>query len=93
MDENVIQKVKCLYRHKLIHHIISQGVDKKLTELNLKDVLFSLACTWSSVSPIPIELSWKKLWPMMNASSKETEEWDAEDNLPIADWLQKEDSR
>lgn len=30
----------------------------------------------------------EKLWPTVKASSQETEEWDAEDNLPITDRLQ-----
>lgn len=90
MDQNVIQKVKSLYKSKLLFHIISQGGDIKqsLKELNLKDVVFSVAHAWSSVSPNLIQSSWKNLWPTMNALSQETEEWDTEDNLPITDWLQ-----
>ncbi|XP_015187494.1 PREDICTED: jerky protein homolog-like [Polistes dominula] len=92
MDQNVIQKVESLYKNKLLIHIISQDGDitQSLKELNLKDVVFSLAHAWKSVSSDLIQSSWKKLWPTMNVVSEteETEEWDPEDNLPITDWLQ-----
>lgn len=90
MDQNVIQKVRFLYRNKLLLHIISKGGDIKqcLQEFNLKDVVFSLAHAWSSVSPTLIQTSWAKLCPTVNASSHQTEEWDAQNNLSFADWQQ-----
>lgn len=92
MDQNVIQKIKSLYKNKLLIHIISEDGDvtQSLKGLNLKDVVFSLAHAWNSVSPNLIQSSWKKLWPTMNdvSETEETNEWDTEDNVPIADWVQ-----
>uniref|UniRef100_A0A2A4K1H2 HTH CENPB-type domain-containing protein n=1 Tax=Heliothis virescens TaxID=7102 RepID=A0A2A4K1H2_HELVI len=92
MDQNVIQKVKSLYKIQLLIHIISQNGDitQSLKGLNLKDVVFSLAHSWNSVSSNLIQSSWKKLWPTMNdvLKTEVTDEWDPEDNLPITDWLQ-----
>lgn len=53
MDQNIIQKIKSLYKNKLLIHIISQDGDitQSLKGLNLKDVVFSLAHAWRSVSP------------------------------------------
>ncbi|KAH9628495.1 hypothetical protein HF086_017321 [Spodoptera exigua] len=57
--------------------------------MNLKDVVFSLAHAWKSVSSNLIQSSWKKLWPTMNdvSETEEADEWDPEDNVPIVDWL------
>ncbi|CAG5048130.1 unnamed protein product [Parnassius apollo] len=91
MDQNVIQKIKSLYKNKLLIHIISQDGDitQSLKGMNLKDVVFSLAHAWKSVSSNLIQSSWKKLWPTMNdvSETEETDEWDPEDNMPIVDWL------
>uniref|UniRef100_A0AAR5PG40 VWFC domain-containing protein n=1 Tax=Dendroctonus ponderosae TaxID=77166 RepID=A0AAR5PG40_DENPD len=52
---------------------------QSFNELNLKDVVFSLASS-----------SWRKSWPTINAVSEteERQQRDPEDNLPIADSLQ-----
>ncbi|KAK9873154.1 hypothetical protein WA026_021387 [Henosepilachna vigintioctopunctata] len=92
MDQNVIQKIKSLYKNKLLIHIISQDGDvtQSLKGLNSKDVVFSLAHAWNYVSPNLIQSSWKNLWPTMNdvSETEETNEWDTEDNVPIADCVQ-----
>ncbi|XP_013167850.1 PREDICTED: jerky protein homolog-like [Papilio xuthus] len=93
VDQNVIQKIKYLYKNKLLIHIISQygDITQSLQGLNLKDVVFFLAHAWDSVSFNLIQSSWKKLWPTMNYVSikkEETDEWDPEDNVPVAEWLQ-----
>ncbi|XP_056639744.1 jerky protein homolog-like [Diorhabda sublineata] len=85
-DKNVIQKIKSLYKNKLLIHIISHDGDvtQSLKGLNLK------VDAWKSVSLNLIQSSWKKLWPTMIdvSETEETNEWDTEDDVPIADWVQ-----
>ncbi|XP_050545073.1 jerky protein homolog-like [Daktulosphaira vitifoliae] len=67
MDQNVIQTVKMHYKKSLLYKVLSTDdcVMKSLKEINLKDVVFSLANAWSNVSKKVIVCSWKNLWPNM----------------------------
>uniref|UniRef100_A0A2H8TNS6 Jerky-like n=1 Tax=Melanaphis sacchari TaxID=742174 RepID=A0A2H8TNS6_9HEMI len=67
MDQNVIQAVKMHYKKSLLYKVLSKDdcVIKSLKEINLKDVVFSLANAWSNVSKKMIVCSWKNLWPNM----------------------------
>ncbi|GBN77171.1 hypothetical protein AVEN_210423-1 [Araneus ventricosus] len=66
MDQNVIQNIKLRYRKLLLTTILNdplhnENLGKKQTNVNLKDVVFSLT-TWASVSTLLIK-SWKNVLP------------------------------
>ncbi|GBN54493.1 hypothetical protein AVEN_105280-1 [Araneus ventricosus] len=70
MDQNVIQNIKLGYRKLLLTTILNDplqnenlGKKQKKTNVNLKDVVFSLANCWASVSTLLINKSWKNLLP------------------------------
>ncbi|GBM17409.1 hypothetical protein AVEN_119451-1 [Araneus ventricosus] len=67
MDQNVIQNIKLSYRKLLLTTILNdplqnENLEKTHTNVNLKDVVFSLA-NWASVSTLLINKSWKNLLP------------------------------
>ncbi|GBO34096.1 hypothetical protein AVEN_138613-1 [Araneus ventricosus] len=67
MDQNVIQNIKLRYRKLLLTTILNyplhnENLEKTLRNVNLKDVVFSLA-NWASVSTLLINKSWKNLLP------------------------------
>ncbi|GBM88355.1 hypothetical protein AVEN_199342-1 [Araneus ventricosus] len=77
MDQYVIQNVKLGYRKLLLTNILNdpvhnENLEKKLTNVNLKNVVFSLANCWASVSKLLINKSWKNLLP--NFIDSEVEE-------------------
>ncbi|GBL77436.1 hypothetical protein AVEN_41832-1 [Araneus ventricosus] len=66
MDQNVIQNIKLGYRKLLLTNIVNdpvhnENLEKTLKNVNLKDVVFSLANCWASVSTLLINKSWKNL--------------------------------
>ncbi|GBO41507.1 hypothetical protein AVEN_31007-1 [Araneus ventricosus] len=68
MDQNVIQNIKLGYRNLLLTTILNdplqnENLEKTHTNVNLKDVVFSLANCWASVSTLLINKSWKNLLP------------------------------
>ncbi|GBO17361.1 hypothetical protein AVEN_123255-1 [Araneus ventricosus] len=68
MSQNVIQNVRLGYLKLLLENILNdpvhnENVEKILTNLNLKDVVFSLANCWAYVSTLLINKSWKNLLP------------------------------
>ncbi|GBL96827.1 hypothetical protein AVEN_118950-1, partial [Araneus ventricosus] len=68
MDQNVIQNIKLGYRKLLLTTILNdplhnENLEKTQTNVNLKDVVFSLANFWASVSTLLINKSWKNLLP------------------------------
>ncbi|GBN94467.1 hypothetical protein AVEN_240137-1 [Araneus ventricosus] len=76
MDQNVIQNIKLRYRKLLLTTILNdplhnENLEKTQTNVNLKDVVFSLA-NWSSVPTLLINKSWKNLLP--NFIDSEAEE-------------------
>ncbi|GBN70224.1 hypothetical protein AVEN_145464-1 [Araneus ventricosus] len=76
MDQNVIQNIKLGYRKLLLTTILNnslrnENLEKTQTNVNLKDVVFSLA-NWASVSTLLINKSWKNLLP--NFIDSEVEE-------------------
>ncbi|GBM95097.1 hypothetical protein AVEN_195535-1 [Araneus ventricosus] len=76
MDQNVIQNIKLGYRELLLTTILNdpvhnENLEKTQTNVNLKDVVFSLA-NWASVSTLLISKSWKNLLP--NFIDSEVEE-------------------
>ncbi|GBM45289.1 hypothetical protein AVEN_36648-1 [Araneus ventricosus] len=77
MYQNVIQNIKLGYR-KLLHTNIlndpvhNKSLEKTLKNVNLKDVVFSLANCWASVSTLLINKSRKYLLP--NFIDSEVEE-------------------
>nr|CAD7393898.1 unnamed protein product [Timema cristinae] len=87
--QKIVEHVKTMesgpVKRKILR--VANLIKQLFKELNLKDVVFAHAHSWDSISPNLIQSSWKKLWPRMN-TSQETEEWAAEEDLPIADWLQ-----
>ncbi|XP_045499486.1 jerky protein homolog-like [Colias croceus] len=89
INQNVIQRIHCSYKNKLLIHIISQDGDiaQIIEEFNLKDAVFSLAQAWESISPDLIQSSLRELWPTMNAVSV-MEHFEPEDNIPTAYWLE-----
>ncbi|GBL96033.1 hypothetical protein AVEN_199990-1 [Araneus ventricosus] len=67
MDQNVIQNIKLGYRKLLLTTILNdplhnENLEKTQTNVNLKDVVFSLA-NWASASTLLINQSWKNLLP------------------------------
>ncbi|GBO32702.1 hypothetical protein AVEN_69859-1 [Araneus ventricosus] len=67
MDQNVIQNIKLGYRKLLLTTILNdplydENLGKTQPNVNLKDVVFSLA-NWTSVSTLLINKSWKNLLP------------------------------
>lgn len=67
MDQNVIQSVKMHYKKSLLYNVLSkdQSVIKSLKDINLKDVVYSLANAWVNLGEKVIICSWKNLWPNM----------------------------
>ncbi|GBO36832.1 hypothetical protein AVEN_37881-1 [Araneus ventricosus] len=78
MDQNVIHNIKLRYRKLLLTTILNdplsanENSEKTQTNVNLKDVVFSLANCWASVSTLLINKSWKNLLP--NFIDSEVEE-------------------
>ncbi|GBN40668.1 hypothetical protein AVEN_128612-1 [Araneus ventricosus] len=77
MDQNVIQNIKLGYSKLLLttilnDHLHNENLEKTQTNVNLKDVVFSLANCWASVSTWLINKSWKNLLP--NFIDSEVEE-------------------
>ncbi|GBO38008.1 hypothetical protein AVEN_61865-1 [Araneus ventricosus] len=59
MDQNVIQNIKLGYRKLLLTNILNdpvhnENLEKTLTNVHLKDVVFSLANCWTFVSTLLI---------------------------------------
>ncbi|GBN29371.1 Jerky -like [Araneus ventricosus] len=76
MDQNVIQNIKLVYRKLLLtnilnDHVHNENLEKTLKNVNLKDVVFSLA-NWASASTLLINNWWKNLLP--NFIDSEVEE-------------------
>ncbi|GBO36755.1 hypothetical protein AVEN_183762-1 [Araneus ventricosus] len=68
MDQNVIRNIKRGYRKLLLTNILidpvhNENLEKTLKNVNLKDVVFSLANCWASVSILLINNWWKNLLP------------------------------
>ncbi|GBL91171.1 hypothetical protein AVEN_233197-1 [Araneus ventricosus] len=66
MDQNVIQNIKLGYLKLLLTSILNdparnENLEKTLKNVNLRDVAFSLANCWASVSTLLINKSWKNL--------------------------------
>ncbi|GBM71420.1 hypothetical protein AVEN_129050-1 [Araneus ventricosus] len=77
MGQNVIPNIKLGYRKLLLTNILNDPVhnessEKTLKNVNLKDVAFSLANCWASVSTLLINKSWENLLP--NFIDSEVEE-------------------
>ncbi|GBN15892.1 hypothetical protein AVEN_144700-1 [Araneus ventricosus] len=77
MDQNVIQNIKLGYRKLFLKNILNdpvhnENLEKTLKNVNLKDVVFSLAICWASVFTLLINKSWKNLFP--NFIESEVEE-------------------
>ncbi|GBN77059.1 hypothetical protein AVEN_243952-1 [Araneus ventricosus] len=77
MDQNVIQNIKLGYRKLLLTTILNdppqnENLEKTQTNVNLKDVMFSLANCWAFMSTLLINKSWKNLLP--NFIDSEVEE-------------------
>ncbi|GBM44449.1 hypothetical protein AVEN_184669-1 [Araneus ventricosus] len=67
MNQNVIQNIKLGYRKLLLTTILNdplhnENLEKTQTNVNLKDVVFSLV-NWASVSTLLINKSWKNVLP------------------------------
>ncbi|GBM88334.1 hypothetical protein AVEN_196972-1 [Araneus ventricosus] len=77
MDQNVILNIKLGYRKLLRTNILNDPVHnenlekKTLKNVNLKDVVFSLANFWASVCTLLINKSWKDLLPNFIGSEVE----------------------
>ncbi|GBO18913.1 hypothetical protein AVEN_261345-1 [Araneus ventricosus] len=68
MDQNVIQNIKLVYRKLLLTNILNdpvhnENLEETLKNVNLKDVVFSLANCWASMSILLINNWWKNLLP------------------------------
>lgn len=68
MDQNVIQAIKMQYKKSLLYTVLSKddSVIKSLNQVNLKDVVFSLANAWENLNKKVIVCSWANLWPNMD---------------------------
>ncbi|GBN37209.1 hypothetical protein AVEN_20491-1 [Araneus ventricosus] len=87
MDQNVIQNIKLGYRKLLLTTILNdplhnENLEKTQTNVNLKDVVFSLANCWASVSTLLINKSWKNLLP--NFIDSEVEEHVQTEEIQLA---------
>ncbi|GBM05691.1 hypothetical protein AVEN_123825-1 [Araneus ventricosus] len=77
IDQNVIRNIKLGYRRLLLTNILNdpvhnENLEKTLKNVNLKDVVFSLANCWAFVSTLLINKSWTNLLP--NFIDSEVEE-------------------
>ncbi|GBM72615.1 hypothetical protein AVEN_87965-1 [Araneus ventricosus] len=77
MDRIVIQNIKLGYRKLLLTNILNapvhnENLEKTLKNVNLKDVVFSLAICWAAVSTLLFNKSWKNSLP--NFIDSEVEE-------------------
>ncbi|XP_046145336.1 jerky protein homolog-like [Osmia bicornis bicornis] len=65
MDQGIIAKLKCLYRHKTLRKTITYpcGISKFQKQFTLKDCIEILHESWSEVSANNIINSWKKIIP------------------------------
>ncbi|GBM93418.1 hypothetical protein AVEN_160680-1 [Araneus ventricosus] len=68
MDQNVIQNIKLGYRKLLLTNVLcdpvyNENLEKTLQNVNLKDVVFSLANCWASVSTLLFNKLQKNLLP------------------------------
>ncbi|GBN33835.1 hypothetical protein AVEN_94147-1 [Araneus ventricosus] len=77
LDQNVIQNIKLGYRKLLLTTILNdplhnENLEKAKTNVNLKDVVFSLANCWASVSTLLVNKLWKNL--LSNFIDSEVEE-------------------
>ncbi|GBN43906.1 hypothetical protein AVEN_21982-1, partial [Araneus ventricosus] len=87
MAQNVIQNIKLGYRKLLLTTILNdplhnENLEKAQTNVNLKDVVFSLANCWASVSTLLINKSWKNL--LSNFIDSEVEENVQTEEIQIA---------
>lgn len=82
MDQHVIQAVKLYYRKKLLKKIVDSetAIITSLKNINLKDVVYSLAEAWHRVSNELIRKSWKRLLPQLEATASD----DEEDTIPLS---------
>ncbi|GBM31576.1 hypothetical protein AVEN_11747-1 [Araneus ventricosus] len=76
MGQNVIQNINLGYRKLLLTNVLNdpvynENLEKTLKNVNLKDVVFSLANFWASVSTLLINKSWKDLLPNFIVSEVE----------------------
>ncbi|GBO15330.1 hypothetical protein AVEN_16551-1 [Araneus ventricosus] len=87
MDQNVIQNIKLRYRKLLLTTILNDPLpmEKTQTNVNLKDVVFSLASCWASVSTLLINKSWKNLLP--NFIGSEVEENVQTEEIQLASFI------
>ncbi|GBM81328.1 hypothetical protein AVEN_47414-1 [Araneus ventricosus] len=95
MDQNVIQNIKLEYRKLLLTTILNdplhnENLEKTQTNVNLKDVVFSLA-NWASVSTLLINKSWKNLLP--NFIDSEVEENVQTDEIQLASLINQLQNR
>ncbi|GBO26037.1 Jerky -like [Araneus ventricosus] len=77
IDQNVIRNTKLGYRKLLLTNILiepvhNENLEKTLKIVNLKDVVFSFANCWASMSILPINNWWRNLLP--NFIDSEVEE-------------------
>ncbi|XP_046145844.1 jerky protein homolog-like [Osmia bicornis bicornis] len=65
MDQGIIAKLKCLYRHKTLRKTITYqcGISEFQKQFTLKDCIEILHESWSEVSANNIINSWKKIIP------------------------------
>lgn len=80
MDQNAIRLTKLKYRNLLLQHIVgtSSDVIDVLKNINLKDAIMYLNESWDFISRPIIEKCWQ------NVKLDEIEEFDIEDNQPLA---------
>jgi len=93
MDQNIIENIKSKFKKKTLLHIVSRDGDisKTMKEMNLNDVVFTLAESWNEIQPEVIQASWKNLCPLFSTTDEDGESssgtagvWEPEDDIPLA---------
>lgn len=91
MDQNVIQNVKVNYKKKLLLNVFAQQeldsectVSDVLKKTTMKDAVFTLAESWNQLNANLIKKSWSPLWPQLNVEEHNDEDFEPEDDVPLA---------
>lgn len=91
MDQNVIQNIKVNYKKKLLLQVFAQQelesectVSDVLKKTTMKDAVFLLAESWHHLNADLIKKSWSPLWPQSHIEEHTGEDFESEDDIPLA---------
>lgn len=91
MDQNVIQNIKVKYKKKLLLQVFAQQelesectVSDILKKTTMKDAVFSVAESWHQLNTNLIKKSWSPLWPQLNVEEHTDDDFEPENDIPLA---------